>query len=491
MLDFGNCNDPSSSPSPYTTNYNRNELLNVKDFKWRSTERNHDIIPSRSDFNKSYFYQNSDLIVRNKKESIINISLAYGGLSNLWGGAALPVNNIDIDTWPIKNIDLQPYYREIAKFMPISGEDDLLSSVFTPEISQTPNFELGQQISDFYADMKKAREDLIDDGIYFGRSKLAIDPSIIADNKDFPYGPIFNAAILIEKMKDNVLFQYIPNVFVERIEETTNLSSTVYFIKDKRIVELKADKIFLASGPIGSTHIIAKSLDLYDTNIILKTNQNVFFPFLRFKRNKNINLNRENNLAQMFLDICNIKTFNRFIHVQIYEYGDYVLEPIRRLLGPLIGIFSFVFKAFLERIIIMQSMLHSDFSDHLEVILRKNDDGRSRLDVRGVKNLKTKRAYLNLTSILFEHIKGFKGFPIKYFMFIDPPGASNHIGCSFPMKQERSDNIFESDLLGRVGNFKNTHIIDSTILPSLPAPTITFTIMANAARIVDKAVKSK
>jgi choline dehydrogenase-like flavoprotein len=42
---------------------------------------------------------------------------------------------------------------------------------------------------------------------------------------------------------------------------------------------------------------------------------------------------------------------------------------------------------------------------------------------------------------------------------------------------------FESDLLGRPAGLKRIHLVDSSVLPTIPATTITYTVMANAHRI--------
>ena len=44
----------------------------------------------------------------------------------------------------------------------------------------------------------------------------------------------------------------------------------------------------------------------------------------------------------------------------------------------------------------------------------------------------------------------------------------------------------ESDLLGRPAGLKRVHVVDSTVFPTVPAPTITPTIMAMSYRIADK-----
>jgi choline dehydrogenase-like flavoprotein len=40
--------------------------------------------------------------------------------------------------------------------------------------------------------------------------------------------------------------------------------------------------------------------------------------------------------------------------------------------------------------------------------------------------------------------------------------------------------------LGRVGPWKNIHIVDASVFPDVPAMTFTLTIMANAHRIASE-----
>jgi hypothetical protein len=42
---------------------------------------------------------------------------------------------------------------------------------------------------------------------------------------------------------------------------------------------------------------------------------------------------------------------------------------------------------------------------------------------------------------------------------------------------------FESDCLGRPHGWTRVHAVDATVLTSVPATTITFSVMANAHRI--------
>jgi len=61
------------------------------------------------------------------------------------------------------------------------------------------------------------------------------------------------------------------------------------------------------------------------------------------------------------------------------------------------------------------------------------------------------------------------------------PGRGYHCGGSIPMRENPKP--FESDRLGRPHGWSRIHAVDATVLPSVPATTITFSVMANAHRI--------
>jgi choline dehydrogenase-like flavoprotein len=42
---------------------------------------------------------------------------------------------------------------------------------------------------------------------------------------------------------------------------------------------------------------------------------------------------------------------------------------------------------------------------------------------------------------------------------------------------------YETDRLGRPGGWERIHVVDSSVFPSIPATTITMSVMANAHRI--------
>jgi choline dehydrogenase-like flavoprotein len=53
------------------------------------------------------------------------------------------------------------------------------------------------------------------------------------------------------------------------------------------------------------------------------------------------------------------------------------------------------------------------------------------------------------------------------------------------MKQSPDD--FETDTLGRLHGHPGVHIVDASVFPSIPATTVTFSVMANSHRIASLA----
>lgn len=476
LIDYG---DLPPKDHQFITNENRRSLLGAKDFKWTDSEENEDIVKESSNFKEQYFYKSSSSLVKSTENSVLNISLAKGGLSNLWGGACLPVDKDDIDSWPIGDKDLEPYYKKVAGFMKISGEKDSFQGDFNPKCTSTYRYPLRGQVKHFLEHLDKGRDLFSKVGVRYGRSHLAIDPSIDHKDPEYNYGPIFNGSNEINRLVEANKIDYLPGIKIQSFsEEEGKVNVSGIRTSNNRTEVFKGKKVFIATGPVSTALIVMNSTKQSNIKIKLKTNQNVFLPFLTFRRFKKALI--DNDLAQAFIEIKNKNTSDRNIHVQVYEYGDYILEPIKRIFGDYTKYLKYLFAPIFERIIVFQVMLHSDFSD--EVYIQKCDES-SRVISQGISSKVPRNKFKNMIKFINSKARLFGGFTSKLIMFVDPPGASNHLGCSFPMSLNPKG--IESDTLGRINSCENVHIVDSSILPSLPAPTITYTIMANAYRIAE------
>jgi len=142
----------------------------------------------------------------------------------------------------------------------------------------------------------------------------------------------------------------------------------------------------------------------------------------------------------------------------------------------------------LDHLLIIQGYLHSDESPGMRVRLTRATPGKpERLVVRANRDHRCKKTIGRVVSSLRGHRSEFRATPLSPLLRLAPAGRGFHSGGTFPMRA--GPGSFESDLLGRPTGFRLVHAVDSTILPSIPATTITFGVMANAHRIGSEIVE--
>ena len=77
--------------------------------------------------------------------------------------------------------------------------------------------------------------------------------------------------------------------------------------------------------------------------------------------------------------------------------------------------------------------------------------------------------------------------PVPLMRILGVPGVGSHSGALFPMRER--PNALETDRLGRLPGHPRIHLVDGSVLTTIPAATITYTIMANAHRIGAESAK--
>jgi hypothetical protein len=145
-------------------------------------------------------------------------------------------------------------------------------------------------------------------------------------------------------------------------------------------------------------------------------------------------------LSQLFIELNRSDISRHSVHLQLYTYSDIIGQAVRKSLGPL----KMFAGSLEERLIVVQGYLHSDESPTIAM-------------------------------------RRLGGLVVPPLLQLAEPGRGFHCGGSLPMRPRPGK--FESDLLGRPQGWTNVHAVDASVLPAVPATTITFTVMANAHRI--------
>jgi choline dehydrogenase-like flavoprotein len=434
---------------------------------------------------KFFFKNNLDIVSSN----------AEGGLSNIWGTICSPFFREDIKNWDINYADYYRYVKDTEKLIPILSSEDNLDNFFDIKIGKKHNYNLSELSQDLMFFLKENEEDLNKNGIFYGRSKLAVSNKYSLNKVDCqecglchygcPYDCMFNAKFLLEELKRNKGFNYHKNILVISIEtnNSTNVLSCHDLKKNQKIL-IECKNLFICSGAYSTAHILLRSDLVKKKEITLKESQRFYIPFFYKGKTGNNLYEIKNTLPELFLEIFNKNICDKSIHLQFYTFNDLMFKPFKKIFGPFSGIFLKLFSFFFNRIVVLVGYLHSDYSSKINVSLN-NNSLNSKIDVE--VNNSSKKIIKKTIHFLKEK------FSKKFFIFdsllnINSPGSSYHYGSSLPMMLEaKKDDC--TNLNGELSGYNNIFILDSSILPDMPGSPSTFNTAVNVSRIINNLSK--
>jgi choline dehydrogenase-like flavoprotein len=213
--------------------------------------------------------------------------------------------------------------------------------------------------------------------------------------------------------------------------------------------------------------------------------QYFIFPFFRFSRTPGVDREPLYSLVQAFLEIDDPRVSRHLVHVEVFSYSDFLKRalmatPLRFALWN-----RWMQGQMFDRLLVLQCFLHSDDSSRLTLRLRRDESGRPKLEVKGAPEGRAWRASIKAGLKLAANGLKLRGLPVVPAMQFAEPGRSYHSGGTFPMRT--SPGRLETDVLGQFPGLPGVHFVDASVFPSIPATTITLTVMANAHRIATQA----
>ncbi len=447
-------------------------------------------VPLKLIYGSDFAYRRADEMLRVHYDNAgLRPSLAKGGLSNVWGAAMLPFIENDITDWPVRTAALAPHYSAVLQFTGLAATRDALENVF-PLYTETPtDLRLSNQARRMLDSMEANRQALADQGIQFGRSRVAVRGNRCGESGGCcycrlcmygcPYGYIYTSADTLNQLQADSRFKYEPNVVVNSVRESgTGVELAGVQLSTGKPLSWQGNRVFIAAGTIATTRLLLQMLGAYEEKVWLKDSQYFLLPLVLFKRVRGATVEPLQALSQLFIEFFDS---GRTSHVQIYSNSDLVNEAAAKPFGPLRRPLAGLIRNFQERLLVAQGFLHSDFSSRIAVQLRKENGAIGRLELKGQPNPDSRQHLRTIVTKLRRNSRRLGAFPLSPMLKIAEPGRSFHAGGSFPMSTQPGR--CQTDILGRVSGSKRVHAVDATIFPSIPATTITFSTMANAHRI--------
>ncbi len=221
-------------------------------------------------------------------------SLAAGGLSNMWGAGAYCYNEDDLSGFPIGAKDLMPSYKSVARRIGISGvlNDDI--GPFLGDVPLQKSLDLCQNAQDILARYQKKKVAVNSLGLVLGRTRNAVITEDHEGRSACTYdnmclwgcknNSIYSATQDLERLEAQPNFTYQPGAFVQQISINENGSYNIECCdvdrKKQSKFSVKANRICLAAGTIGSTILATDMLKIYDTPLPILTHPAMAFAFV-------------------------------------------------------------------------------------------------------------------------------------------------------------------------------------------------------------------
>lgn len=416
----------------------------------------------------------------------LRASFARGGLSNGWGAAVLPYRQEDLQGWPIAADDLAPHYREVARFMPIAGRPDALEALFpAQDMAGRQPLPASVQAAGLLARAERRRGELARMGVVAGAARQAAQQGCQVCGlclHGCPYEYVFKASQVLEKMIQTPRFAYRPGLRVTSFGEQADGVEVVCRREDGTAEIVRGARLFLAAGVLQSSEIVLRSA-APQSEVELLDSQHLFLPMLHLWRTAaDPGRERRHALTQVFVELLDPAVSPFTVHAQLYTYSEFYALDMKRRYGARLPLAGPLFEALARRLIVWQVFLHSDHSHRIGLQLAPGSDKRR---LRLIHNPAMAPAAGRARAALARAARRLGLAVLTPASRLGAPGSSFHVGGSLPMRRRPSG--LESDRLGRAAGLSRVHVVDASVFPSIPATTITYSVMANAHRIAIEA----
>jgi len=400
-------------------------------------------------------------------------SFSRSGLSLVWGATMLPYSKIELSTWPVDLEGLYSGYGWVTSNIPISGREDSLQEEFKDYISSPPLIPTSR-----IRRLLDKGQNLNDPEFIIASPRLAVQTSQYAKSgcnycglclTGCPKNYIWNAPSI-----NNDRLKYISGFRVIDIVKDHSSFSIRAISKQGLTQDFEGyERVFVAAAPIESFRILATS-KMVSSIVKLKDSQTFFVPLLLSPQYGSVEKSSYS-LSQAFALIKQDKNF--LSHLQIYEFSEDYITRVYQIFPFLRIIPKNIISIVLRRMFVGIGYLHSD--DSFEMLMKLESDGAVSVSNHHLRELKTRKRVINIVSTYSEKLRKLGVFPVKFLTQISPPGGGVHFGGWLPMGTL-------SDSLGQPFGQFGVHVVDSSVFSSIPPGPITFTIMANAVRIVEE-----
>jgi choline dehydrogenase-like flavoprotein len=412
-------------------------------------------------------------------------SHAAGGMSNAWGAQLMRYTDADLaeaGDWPFEAAALERYYVDLEEHIGISGQEDEMHEFLGAASRLLPPIPAVPAAACLYSRYLAHKSGI---GLCLGRPRLALATKPFRNRTEFGYGEteFFTSGQLGLYTARNSLDELLAGGRISYLARHKLLA----YRESPEHVEL--DLIDMDSGmgrTVRARHLLLGCGTMQTARLVLlnRSEPGRALPFM----------DHPPTLLPLFLP----NMFGSALPDRSF--------PVQ-MVGTLVGLGRRDMISFYYPGGLLRSDLLPDIPLPMDVALkllgnllggmlvaqiwetsRPSPKNRLRLDAGGEIEIDypDRKIYSGLGPLLAA-LRSYGAYSLKHLATMSPPGwGFHHVGC-LPMRKQPSQ--YETHVDGRLWDSKRVRLIDGSVLPSLPAKNHSLTLMANAARISEEAIR--
>jgi choline dehydrogenase-like flavoprotein len=420
-------------------------------------------------------------------------SFALGGLAAGWGAVANEFLDADLEGYPIRHRDLKPHYDAVARRIGIAGRRDDLLPYYGDCTELQPPLAIDAGAECCLAAYERRREALNRAGLHAGLPRLAVLSRDLGARRGQSYHDmdfyadsghsVFRPAFAVEELRAQSRFTYLAPRLVESFRELADgngVEVTAVNPRSGREEVFRARRLVLAAGTFGTIRIVLRSLGRYDTPVPFVANPYRYAVCVNLAMLGKPGKDRRHSLSQLGLVYDPERSGKPLIDAQTFSYRSLLLFKVAKE-SPLAVPESLRILRDVQSAFVIIGINHEDRpAPGKRCLLRRGTAGkRDTLEVEHAVEPAEKRRQRRAEKAFLRLLRKLGCWPLRR---IDPgEGSSIHYGGTLPMTVE--DRELTADPVCRLRGTRSVYVADGSVLPFLPAKSLTFTLMANAERV--------
>ena len=429
------------------------------------------------------------------------LSFAQGGLAQAWTGGVYPFNDDELEQFPLRYKDIEPYYNEVAKRIGIAGIEDDLSRFMPVHDNLMDPLRLDEHSVLLLSEYERQRAFF--NGklrCYFGRSRIAtLTKEMNGRDKcsylgrclwGCPSAAFYTPSITLNDCAKFPNFRYLSDFHVHHFKYNSKrriTSVVAESLPTKTAHEFPVVKLVLAAGTLSSSKIFLTSI-FEDSGATVKLtglmdNRQVLIPFVNLKmigrrydaetyQYHQVAFGMEGDTPSAYLHglVTTLKTALVHPIIQNIPLDLKASIALFRNLRAALGLVNLNFSDTRRQ----DNVLTLETADHgrkptlrIHYSPTFHEPARIQEAIR-----KVKQAFWRLKCVVPPGM-----------IHVRPMGASVHYAGTIPMS--RTPAPYTTSEVCQSHDFENLYLVDGTTFPFLPAKNITFTLMANAVRVAE------